>query len=408
MLSFLSHDARKAIGEAGLFAMNPSNLAALAGNRGRMGLDSIGNKSPATLRRVLDRAPHYFDTIELKAYPSVDDPTNVASLLPVLVEYGPTVVAGVFERCDCAGSVRDLRVLNATRSEEWASTYRTLATYAVFETTTANIVAYLDVVGRLDAPVLTLIEDRGISAWETVDLAVRQALASSIVASDLPVRSIIRIIQSLLSGAQLGADQVKTNRPAVIGALMRAKLLADSPTTLNAIGALPWAVREEAMHRARAAYATPALLELGADELTRVLLSPKLAKDVRSRILREPVLLDRASTPEAASAVVRAANESGLQLAPERLLAVASVGGSGEQVIENLAHSIERVSDDQLLGILGTLGGDWAVLTSPSKRWRLLPDSPGFQPVLERLKVLGLVSKVTSVADGRVRVTMRA
>lgn len=408
-LSLLSHDARRAIGDNGRFAMTRENLAALAGAKGKVGLDSIGRRSRLALRQVLDRLPAYLDVLDGRGKPSgVDSPQELGALLPILAEYGPRATEAVLKR---TGENVMLSVLprgEDAAPEEIRATFPTLARTASFSPTTSNLIAYMDVVGGIDQALEGYIATFANRVEvEQVSIEDHRRLCQAIVSSSIPVRSLLALIKRLAEREPLDVGRISVSRPQVASALMRQHLIPDDVVSFTAMRAWPWLAREEAFLRSRQVGSFIADLPLSSADVRRILKSDRLGPGLKQALIEAPNLVALVSEGQDADAVLTFTNDEVPRLTAEQLVALKSVGASDELIAKRLGGAPDHFTDQDVLTVLIRLSGDWPLLARQSNRWRLFPTSDELDSLLLRLERIGTVRRTSRTIDGRTRVTLR-
>lgn len=407
LLVRLSAPARRAFAEYGTFEINRSNLAAIAGNRGRIGLDSIARRSPEAVRQVLVRLAEYLDLLDLESARSIDGSPTLIPLVEQVALIGRRELLAVLKRAEPGVSIGDLRKLEIDDPAVLAETLRVLAETNFFSPTAANLSRYLDVVGSVDRSLARMLASAPtVLDPDSLDERGRSDVANAIaVAKRIPAASVLRLVAGIAPGP-LDMRGLVLERIDVTELLLKHGWISDDAGTFSTLLKGPWPVAEAAIAASEGIADFVADIALTTRDFELILESPLVGGDVKEAILTSPSQVARIDSPRGAGAALRQATASHLKFSEAELQRLVDASREAEIVLDYLASEGDQLSDPEIEAALRALGTPWSSLVDGTSRWKILPASPQLERVLERLKKMGFVARTSRARDDGIRVTL--
>lgn len=393
-----SHDdLRRELVARNLYQITLGNLITAVGRGVDLGLDSLAAENETIYQYCLDDLPAYLEAIDENrgCCSTIDTVHRFASVVEDVLERGNSdhldqVVRGASEEC----FVDNL-------SEVVPGAWTALAKYQRFPATFGNITIYIEAAGSIEKELAALLAESGaISGTETAEENDKEALAQKILSAGPILLSAglrVQLVESLKLENCLDVEVVPAEKGELFACLLKLTIIADDAVSYERLSATDWPTREAFIHVSRnfPTYAAPE--HVGTD-LAQFLLSAKVNDAAKQSVLERADEFAEAADPAGLSQLARFAIQQKKPLSAELVLAMAQVGVSAQSVVVLLEAYLADISSARLFSILGSLGGDYAKLTSVGYDKPRIPNTTADQALLERLKLDGIVNSYDSSA----------
>ncbi|MBW9093320.1 hypothetical protein JNB62_06465 [Microbacterium jejuense] len=329
--------------------------------------------------------------------------TSPAMLIKFLVAVGDADSAAVETVLAHAEPNCRLSDLSEVPSDTWPAVARSERAPMTF----ANVAAYIEEYGEVDDDLgHSLSSAAAITEWADADPAERAQMALAILnstARELDASQRVKLAQSLEPGV-LEAAQIAPRPGELVGNLIAAELIHDDENAFSSRLMVDWQTQSHAM-----AHSENFVALISPDTLDVRFIAP-LLRDDSHPTLHLPVARAFQQYPtiprDAYEAYADRALAGGFLPSASGINAARAGGISAEKTIALLARFMERISSDELRGILRTLGRPWSKVADPGFGVTPITDSADARTILNALQLAGVVSKFP-LQDGKLRVSLR-
>lgn len=391
-LTALNPAAREAAVDGGTYVINAENLRLLAGGDS-IALDMLRVADERVYRTTLDRLAAYVEVV--RATEGQHTVEAGKYFLEVLKRVAPradvddSVLADLVDMASKDCRVSDLQ-------EAPPRTWPVLATAQRIDPTAANLVAYLESSGAVDEPLAALLT--GVNEVLDVDQtteAARAALALTLINADTPKltpEQKTRLVVSLGLEDWVDVADLTFEGGPLVGLLIEAEVIADNKATFSSPLIPDWATREVAIEKSEKFLTFLSTEVLPASDVAQLFISDRIPGSVKDAVLeRAEEFIPGGGVPAADAAahyaLARRAVLSHGQLATLRAEQLDTAS------MVNLIALATNLSNEELRGLLRSMGPPYATIADPGHERPLVPNDSAHRAILERLHEAGVVSK---------------
>jgi len=401
-VSALSGPVRECLRETRAWRFNAANVARLTG-AASLSLDDLHECFGAIYEYAIDEPDRYriARTESPDPGPTVTSSSMMAMVLSDVAAWTPALIDDVVAQSLPACRVEDLSTVPAT-------TWSALLKYRRCAPTAKNLIAYFAEEPTVNAAAAALLNDiHAITNIEDADQTDLEALALAIINAAPNLISVDQRIQLALSLSPgvLPTEQIAAESGPLIGALLRAGLIADDEAAFAARLMLDWETQEAAILHSAAFHTFVGPDVLASSFLEPALRSERLSAEVRTALARA---LDEWSIvlPGVFQAMADSALRGRILLPPKQISALPSGGVPPATVLDVLAQAGDRIPLEALQSTLRQLGEPYSLIADHTRRRPRVRAAQSTMAVLDRLKDEGIVSGVQPAQGGWVRVSM--
>lgn len=396
----LAEPVRRALGASQAYVLNTANLTAVLGSD-NLSLEKAQEAGEETFLYVLDNMAEYLRIVsESENTPHVVESRELFFSVLLQVDWTTDEF-----RPFIAAASRDCVVDDLTQYPQ--ATWPALVAQHRAPMTWTNVSAYVDRVGRVDddlATALSVVET--ITGLDGTDQTARRDVALAILNATSPVLagSLRATLAKALDPGLLDVGDVEPMPGSMVGDLIKGGLLADDEATFASPLIVDWPTQA---HAILSSQNFPSFI--GPRTLRATLVPFVFQDDTYSYLFPQLVPAMRRYAgyiPQAFEAMADRAVTDDIELNGDDIEHARANGLRERKVIEVVAASAARVPFEQLLGILGRLGGEWAKVSRRGFGTHKVAAVPGAESVLERLKNGGIVSRARR-EGGHIKVSLR-
>ncbi|WP_335986951.1 YobI family P-loop NTPase [Glycomyces sp. MUSA5-2] len=391
-LAPLSEPARKIVVTLQRFPVTRQNLITALWKPQHLTLDEIHVSNRYVYVHVLDHLEAYLNNVlDQDEYRlALSSTPSYITVLEDLAERKSPHLATVIER-SAPGCQNHF--VTAFPESAWPF----LAAAHRFPATFANITAYVESIGGIDAGLGSLLTAEKQISTDGEPEEERAALAYLILAArsaipDPLVR--VRLVVSLSLQHRLVPDQIEPEPGRLIGLLIKRRIIEDDAATFALTRDTDWATREFAIttSSAFAHYCSPN--EIPETDLPMLLESKQVAGSIKADIITELRSFTPTNRRDALEAAARYARKHNILLPLKEIHRIAVASGSAPLVLPLLEPQLDQCSLSDLKPILAALEGEYDQMTSANGRRLKLPLTHAVIELAHRLQALGPVSTV--------------
>ncbi|MGN7187380.1 YobI family P-loop NTPase [Microbacterium enclense] len=381
----------RAFAESEAYALTSTNLSAIAGPN--FSLDALLAEGDGTYAYATANITHYLTAVadSTTTEYTVETSRTFADTLRDATEWGPSDLEAFIRGAKPDCEIDDLIDFPGLGWPALMSTCRVPATYA-------NVTAYLDTYEVVDQSLAeTLAKAVEIDDLDGVDVASRTALAVSILnspAEQLTPEDRVRLAVSLSPGV-LDTNSIHPLAGPLVGDLLRAGLIADDEDAFANRLMLDWDTQAHAMLN------STNFADLISPSTLQPVFVSHLFEDGRFGALLPSMVAALHAYPAGIGAAVAAmaarALNGEVELDGDDIALARRAGLPDATIIELLAMSAVRVTDEQLRRVLVGLGDKWAKVAVRGHGTHKIRNIPGAEAILTRLKEGGIVSSMPLV-----------
>jgi hypothetical protein len=383
----LSNTVRQAFVEHSLYEINRKNLQIAIGSEESLALDVVRLAGQAVYSHVLANLDAYLSAIDetsatveanVRFIPTIEDVLNEnATWLGDVIEHAST---------DCV-----VTNLSDVAEEAWPA----LAEHDRFPPTFSNISGYVKSMGALDTNVAKVLASaRAISDHDTVGEDRKRELAKVMLAArdSLPSASLrAELVAGLCLDDYLDVNEISAENGELFALLLKHGIVQDDQAIFAHLAGTTWATREcviQASTRFKD-YMTPALVQR---DLAELLLSDKVEMAIKTVIVDQASDYFETSDVRVLAQLAIFASQHEREIAVDVIWKMAAAGVQHQDVVSLLNPHLAAIGREELIGILESLGGDYAKLTSVGRDKPKITNTSANRALLECLKGHGIVN----------------
>lgn len=388
-LAPLSDSVRRAIIDVERFAVTRDNLLLAIAPSTDLSLNALQRASEHIYWRVLSNLKSYFSLLSEEEQ-TVTDTEAFFSIIEDVDQTDRASLAEVVGRSTNKCSVPNLKAIIP-------GTWPALAAYSRFPSVFGNVAAYIDQYG-IDENLAVVLASKTIVVTDGVEKAEKFKLASELInsASHLPSPELrASLVESLDLENYIPASLVPVEPGKWVGLLIEKSIIADNAESFSIITNDDWQGLEYAINVSDsiASFISPEILV--PSSLTRFLASSKISDALKRSVVERFTEFAQGAEkdPLQALATYAVANMVKVSLADVRQVARAHI--ERDLILSLIQSLLSDASLDDLIPILEELGGDYPALIAPNGKRRRFANTEANRSLLERLKELGTVYRIT-------------
>jgi len=287
----------------------------------------------------------------------------------------------------------DCAVMDLTDAPEQA--WSALAEHKRFPPTFSNVSRYVTTFGQLDANLARVLAAAGtVSEVEEAMEDEKARRATTILASRevLPAATLrAALVVSLQLTDYIDASEIVAEDGELFAPLIRHNVVQDTDVTYAHLSETDWTTLERIIHESAhfVEYMTPALVQA---DLAQLLVSGEVHEAIKVRIIEQAGQYVTGANKRDLAELAGFAVYRGQRLDIDVVETLAANSVRRQDVVILMEPRIATLGRDRLFGILRSLGGDYAELTSVGHDTPRIPNTPVNIVLLERLKQHGIVS----------------
>ena len=393
-LAHLSPQIRKAVITAKAYSVTRGNLQLATSADGVPSLDQLKESHIRVYERVLADAGAYLESLH-EGEVALQSTQPSVLVVNDLIEHAADDIDALLERTSPDWMLADL-------NDVGASVWRALAEKGLFALTLENINAYTESGPGWDAALGAYLSSVGEVQADDADNTQKFALAYALLEAGehIPVAEArVALVKSLELEGQLDVASITLQPGQLAGHLLEAGLIADDRTTFDRLQDANWRTKEFAIQSSSSYSSLVAAGDLGSDDLGHLLKSDGIPREVKDAVMSSLAdYLAEASAYSLSVVADRVATQH-IQLSLQSALRIASAGNVAK-TIAAVEPSLDSFETDAIKQLLGALGEPFDKLDGEQDARPTLADSAGLEPLLNRLKTLGLISSYKPRSNG--------
>lgn len=386
-LAATSESVRPAFVKHGLYEMSLGNLVAAVGNNIGLALDSLRSSHREDVYvKALSELSSYLDAVEGNA--STNE--SVDGFIPVVrdvfdaaPELLDRIVGGASDECR-------VEHLKDVPKETWAI----FAAHNRVPSTFANVSAYIEQIGKVDEYLAVILRDaKTIAARDDATEEEKRNLAVALIKSGTQLGPILRatLAESLKLTEWIPANTLPAENGVLYVELISRRVISGNATTYKHLLATNWETRESviAVMPEFHEWVTPEIVN---DDLGSVLASTVVSEQAKRAILDRADEYTSAGGPTGLIEVARLARVYELQMGFDIVEQMAANRVPIPDVIALLCPHLDSASDEQLFGVLRTLGAPYLDLTAAGRDKPKVTNTSDNVALLDALRYRGIVA----------------
>ncbi|MGW3996012.1 YobI family P-loop NTPase [Amycolatopsis sp. NPDC004772] len=391
-LAKISDDMRRKVVEEWLYQITADNLRAAMEADGAVSLDLIRDNADV-YNFCLDRPNRYLSAVEddvATQHAVIAQETLVDVLTTVPETWGNDQVQRLIS---LAAPSSRLERLDAVPTSCWQD----LALHRLFEPSVRNVMAYVDVAGKIDEELAASITEVGrilVTDEEEADRAhvAVEILNAAGVIPDPGER--IKLVESLQLAEYLAPSEIEPEKSRLFALLLEHHLVEDSFESFLRFKEAGWPAIGPAITKSSGFtdFLTPELVGGFVVEFLRSSEVPVVARDKVVGALGAYV--PDADTPALAAAGRYALGQQ-LELPPDQLARIAAATRDVDLIVRLLTVRSPLPPAEEVVGVLGELGEPYSFLQTRVKNKFDVPADDAHQKLFTHLKSKGAVAAVT-------------
>ncbi|MGO1231339.1 YobI family P-loop NTPase [Glutamicibacter arilaitensis] len=387
-LAATSKSVRPAFVKRGLYEMSLDNLrAAAAGGNSGLALDELrASHSEDVYAKALSELSSYLDAVEGQTFTNVSQEgfiPVVKDVLKAAPELLDRFVSGVSDESH-------IEHLEDVPQDTWSI----FASHNCFSSTYPNVSAYVEAIGRIDEHLAVVLSDtKCISHHDDVSEEEKRSLAVELIGARTHLDPILRatLAESLKLEEWIPISDLPVEDGVLYVELISRQIISSDQATYAHLLALDWKTREPviAVMPEFHEWVTP---EIVGSDLGNVLASAVVSEQAKRAILDRAGEYTSAGGPAGLIEVARLALAYELQMGFDVVEQMAAARVPVPDVIALLRPHLDSASDEQLFGVLRTLGAPYLELTTVGRDKPKVPNTPDALALLESLRNRGIVA----------------
>lgn len=397
----ISQHISERLAKRGCLAINRANLIVAGAKDHVPALDDFDHQSPALYNRLLEDLPLYLECLEGEERATKNKHYFIEAM-QAATSHSSSDYDCLVDRCDAI-----IDELSEAPEPLWPA----LARHKRFPPTVANLLRYLGEDRYFDEDILALLTDSGEIQPENAEVNQRNDLAERLLHVDSGVTDYdlqIRLVTSLNLETTLDPAIVADRSGDLAGHLIKHAILADTAATFAALHNVNWDTREFAIKNSQhfEEFVAPGLIPT--DQIRQALQSDQISAGIKEKILYSLEEFAADANPETCQALARYARQENARLSESQLALLAQRGAGAAHVIPLMAPHLQKWGFEAMQPIIAGLPEPYSGLARKSgEKLMLKLSTPDLEPLLERLKALGVVTyKRRNMVRDIVNVTM--
>jgi len=386
-LAPMSGPARIMFVNHNLYEISRDNLSIALGPTTSLALDVAREANEGIYRYILGYLGAYLAAIHGTSA-TVDSGAVFISTIEDVLAADAARLSDVIQLASADCAVMDLT--DPPKQAWWA-----LAEHKRFPPTFSNVSRYVTTFGQLDANLARVLAAAGtVSEVEEAMEDEKARRATTILASRevLPAATLhAALVASLQLTDYIDASEIVAEDGELFALLIRHNVVQDTDVTYAHLSETDWTTRERIIHESAhfGEYMTPALVQ---GDLAQLLVSGEVHEAIKVRIIEQAGQYVTGANKRDLAELAGFAVYRGQRLDIDVVETLAANSGRRQDVVILMEPRIATLGRDRLFGILRSLGGDYAELTSVGHDTPRIPNTPVNTVLLERLKQHGIVS----------------
>lgn len=403
-LSRIAPEVRYAMVAANRYVINRDNLVLALDEPESLALDAIKAADDGVYAYVQDNLGGYLEALDSDE-PSVagGQPDAFADVLNDVAAHDESQLAAVIAKAAPACRVSSL---SDVPQAAWAS----LADGHRFPATFSNVSAYVDTTEEIDEHLASLLRASGsIEGTEGAEEAEKVTLAGHLlrakaVLPDPRIRTDLTGSLGLEDGLPLGS--VPRESGELLGLLIEAGVLYDDEETFELALGLDWKTREFVISKSEefVSYMTSSQVPVG--DISPMLQSEIVSGEIKDAVLARSTELAAGADRPTLTALAQYALGQHRQVPASELARWALARVDAQLIVGILAPQLPGVSAEELVQVLGALGGDFADISVRNGKRPRVASTESNLALVARLEQLGIVSSYET-DSGRITINMR-
>ena len=371
------------------FEVTRENLLAATAPSTDLSLNALRKVSEPVYRRVISDLEPYLSLLT-EAEQTVTDNEDFVSIVQDIDHADREFLAAVVERSTgecCVPKILDVA----------PGTWPTLAAQARFPSNFDNISVYVDQYG-IDEKLAVILASKKITVTEDVEETEKLDLASKLVNNASHLRSTelrASLLKSLQLQGYLPASSVTAEPGELIGRLIANEVISDDAESFALVADDDWQGLEYAIwvSKSVASFISPEILE--PSTLKRFLESGKVPEALKRIVVERFTEFAKGAGKEELEALASYAVQYSVKVTWGDVLQAASAQIDATLTLRLVQRFLPNANLEHLNPILEALGGDYPALGAPNGRRPRFANTEENRALLERLKELGTVSKIS-------------
>ncbi|WEO78700.1 hypothetical protein BJQ94_06630 [Cryobacterium sp. SO2] len=399
----LSDATREELSKTRAYVLTWENLEHLAKTKS-ISLDALQSAGSEIFAYAIDRIDEYLLAYDESptTFHTVESPDAFVEVLNASDQLRAADYAAIV-----SGSHGDCTVNDLTDVPHLA--WPPLAAGLRVPMTFSNLNAYVDWIGEVDAELaLSLHAAGGITGFDiaTVEERVEVALTLVNASSAILDPGLRATLARSLEPGRLPTSSINPDPGELIGRLVEAELIEDNesvflPRLMTDWPTLEFAILKSARFRELLAPET-----LASEHVAPLMRSPRIDNNLRNHVAT--MLPTFTHVPrDAYQAVAEAALQNKIILSAPTIEMVFIGGASQQIVVELLARAGDRITSDELRGMLRQLGEPYSLIADKGRHRPKLDDSLLHRLILDRLQLAGVVSQYAPGLFSTLKVHLR-
>jgi len=392
-LRVLSDVVRQAFVANDAYEISEVNLRSALSNDATLALDDVIDSNEDVYHYVLQHMGDYLSAIDGNS-PSVGTPSFFVNALDAVKSLDTPLMERLIELAVPTCSVDDI---GDAPQESW----RLLAKHLRFSSTFGNITRYIEVIGRVDNELASLLAASGsVVGHAGVNEDKKIELAKNLLSASDVMQPTLRA--SLVAGLELEhylePGDVAVERGELFSLLVKSQIIHDDALTYKHLAATDWPTRERYIESSAKFldYVNPSLVSADLSALFR---SEKVPASVKVAIINDAEDYADASNDDALLEMARVAISSGYRLPVRIVEKLAAIGLPPLEVLILLEPHLDTLDQQSLFDLIGALGNDYSALTTIGKDRPKVPRTDAVVALLRALKRHGVVTSYKEEGD---------
>lgn len=386
LLTPLSEGARTAFVSRNLYEISRENIAIAIDNQDSVALDTILETDRTVYEHVLEHLDAYLEVVQGSSA-TVDSGENFIAVLEDLIEQERPQIPDVIKHAS-----PECRVTNL--DEISTSVWPALASNKRFPETFLNVSLYVDEYG-VDLHLAQVLTDTEaiIEIEEAAEKQKLQVAMAVLEAQEVLPSPALRanLVASLNLRDKLQTRQIPTENSELFALLLKHGRVADTADSYKSLATTDWDARKAYIRESEkfAEYMTPELLQT---DLSTLLTDDEVDNAIKLHIVEQSYEYVDIADGIALSAIASFAVHFEIAIPPESIKVMAKENVSSSDIVVLLGPHLERLEKEQLFGILESMGGEYAKLTSKGREHVHVPHTDADIALLNSLKNFNIVS----------------
>ncbi|MDR0989929.1 MAG: DNA-binding protein [Propionibacteriaceae bacterium] len=377
-----------------LYQITHENLTIAIDNPETVALDAISLANPTVYEYVLSKLPDYLDSIGKSATVNKND--QFITVIENVLEHDASHCGDVVK---FAG--RNCKISDLEEVSKWA--WSALAADRRFPATFNNVSRYFDVYGFIDVYLANLLVDaKTITDVDGADETQKVQLAVALLAAKEHIPSStmrVGLVACLNLGTYLDVSSVEPEQGEFFALLLSNDIIDDDVKSYERLKSMDWVTKRAFIQESKKfkSYMKP---ELVRPDLKAILDDETIDSEIKEVIVEQAADYSEGLEDESLRSLARFAIKRKSTLPDEVIQRLAQISNyPRHDIVQLLEPQLETIGLDQLLTILGTMGGEYKKLTEKGRERPKISNTEADQALLERLAREGIVSPYHSSGE---------